>query len=443
MAISNSLLNGIHSLQQGNAEGFNIIYSETASYVYSKARMLMKNEHDANDLVQETFIQAYNHIGSLSDPQNIFAWLGAIAYRQGMKIYRKKNEVLLDEDGEGIFSQIEDSNISWSPELSAEQQAVGNIVSEIIDELPPLQKAALTAFYYDGLKIDQIAEMYECSSNTIKSRLNYAKKYVREKIELREKQDGVVLHSVGGISIFYLGLRQLLTSSKYVMSPAIYNQIYSSLFHALQLGAASVAAASASTATAAISGTSSSATSASSVASLGSTGTKAATAAKASSKLVRVSLIAGSVLSAGALTAGVLAFTFNLNSHPIAMPEPKPVVSEQVEGIRARLSADTQAVSEILDGPQFTDNTTGPTPDSTEPAVDDAQQEPEEEPTVEPADNTSDTSSDDATAEEAPAAEKKEDKKDKKKEDKKKETTDDDDFSFGDESPDLDANQED
>ena len=145
----------------------------------------MKDEQDANDLVQDTYIQAYQNINSLQDHQNIFAWLGGIAYRQGMKIYRKKNDVLLDEDCEGFFEQIKSEDISWSPELSAEQKAVGNIVAEIIDELPPLQKAALTAFYYDGMKIDEIAQMYDCSSNTIKSRLNYAKKFVREKVETR------------------------------------------------------------------------------------------------------------------------------------------------------------------------------------------------------------------------------------------------------------------
>ena len=153
MAISEQLLDGINTLQVGNTSGFDVIYNETASYVYARARMLMKDEQDANDLVQDTYIQAYQNINSLQDPQNIFAWLGGIAYRQGMKIYRKKNDVLLDEEGEGFFEQIESQDISWSPELSAEQKDIGNIIAEIIDELPPLQKAALTAFYYDGLKL--------------------------------------------------------------------------------------------------------------------------------------------------------------------------------------------------------------------------------------------------------------------------------------------------
>lgn len=241
MAISEQLLDGINTLQIGNSCGFDVIYNETSSYVYARARMIMKDEQDANDLVQDTYIQAYQNINSLQDPQNIFAWLGGIAYRQGMKIYRKKNDVLLDEDCEGFFEQIESEDISWSPELSAEQKAVGNIVAEIIDELPPLQKAALTAFYYDGMKIDEIAQMYDCSSNTIKSRLNYAKKFVREKVETREKQDNVRLHSVGGVSIFFLGIHQLLSLPKYTVSQAISGQILSTVYESLKIDNKSLA----------------------------------------------------------------------------------------------------------------------------------------------------------------------------------------------------------
>ncbi|MDD6070536.1 MAG: sigma-70 family RNA polymerase sigma factor [Clostridiales bacterium] len=149
MSISKQLLDGINTLRAGNSQGFDIVYGETSSYVFARARMIMNDEQDANDLVQDTYIQAYQNINSLQDPHNIFAWLGGIAYRQGMKIYRKKNDILLGDDNDGFFEQIENEDIEWNPELSMEQKAVGNIVAEIIDELPPLQKAALTAFYYD------------------------------------------------------------------------------------------------------------------------------------------------------------------------------------------------------------------------------------------------------------------------------------------------------
>ena len=70
MAISEQLLDGINTLQIGNSRGFDVIYNETYSYVYARARMIMKDEQDTNDLVQDTYIQAYQNINSLQDPHS-------------------------------------------------------------------------------------------------------------------------------------------------------------------------------------------------------------------------------------------------------------------------------------------------------------------------------------------------------------------------------------
>ena len=127
MAISEQLLDGINTLQIGNSRGFDVIYNETYSYVYARARMIMKDEQDTNDLVQDTYIQAYQNINSLQDPQNIFAWLGGIAYRQGMKIYRKKNDVLLDVSNSSAIS------VSFIPSKS---WILGNVTRIPRHELP-------------------------------------------------------------------------------------------------------------------------------------------------------------------------------------------------------------------------------------------------------------------------------------------------------------------
>ena len=250
MAISEPLLNAINTLQQGDASGFDIIYNETFSYVHCRAKMIMKDEDSTNDLVQDTYIQAYQSIGSLLEPQSIFAWLGAITYRQGMKRFRNNHEVLLNEDSEELFEQIESDDMAWNPEQAAEQKAVATIVAEIIEELPAVQKAALTAFYYDNLKIVQIADMFECSTNTIKSRLNYAKKYLREQIEIREKRDQIRLHSIGGSSILLLGLHELMAQAQAGIAVSALTGNLSAIHAALPLSEAGTNAAASAGATA-------------------------------------------------------------------------------------------------------------------------------------------------------------------------------------------------
>lgn len=209
MVVERELLKGIELLKEGKEEGFNTLYSYTYNYVYGRAKVIMKNEDDALDLTQETFIQAYKGIQQLEDVNNIYAWLGSITYRQGMKMFRKRREVLLGEDAKGIFEDIEEDDRDYHPEAYADEKATSDIMKSMIEELPELQKAIIMAYYYDNMKIDDIAEVFECSSNTVKSRLNYAKKFLKTKVEEHEKENRYKLHTLSAAVLSLLGNHSL------------------------------------------------------------------------------------------------------------------------------------------------------------------------------------------------------------------------------------------
>ena len=225
MAIENELIKGIELLKEGKEEGFNILYSHTYNYVYGRAKVIMKNEEDALDLTQETFVQAYKGILQLEDVNNIYAWLGSITYRQGMKMFRKRREILVGEEAEGIFEEVEDNDRDYHPESSADEKATAEIMKKMIEELPELQKATIMAYYYDNMKIDDIAEVFECSSNTVKSRLNYAKKTLKEKVEVHEKENRYKLHSLTPM-VFILAYKSLFTEKEYMLAAESTQGIY-------------------------------------------------------------------------------------------------------------------------------------------------------------------------------------------------------------------------
>ncbi len=217
MAIDRELIEAIELMKEKRDEGFGVFYQHTHDYVYKRARFIMQNEEDALDLTQETYVQAYKGIASLEKAENVYAWLGAIAYRQGMRIFRERKELLVDEESEYVFEDIVSEDKDYSPEDATEAQATVDIVMSFIDELPELQRAAIVAFYYDGKKIDEIAEEAGCSSNTIKSRLNYAKKFLKDKVESHEKTCGYRLHSVTPFIIFS-ALGGILGGNAYTIS---------------------------------------------------------------------------------------------------------------------------------------------------------------------------------------------------------------------------------
>lgn len=223
MGITSELQRAICQLKEGKEEGFSVVYSNTYDYVYSKAKYLMKSEEDALDLTQETYVQAYKGISDLKDPENIYAWLGGIVYRQGMKIFNKKKDVLVDEEQNYIFEDTVSKEAT--PEESAEQDATKQIVRDFIEELPELQKVAVLAFYYDDMKISEIAEMCDCSSNTIKSRLNYAKKFLKDKVVAHEKKNRYKLYSVTP-AIMYMVLKDMFDSEEYRMPSHAVQEVY-------------------------------------------------------------------------------------------------------------------------------------------------------------------------------------------------------------------------
>ena len=194
--MEDNLKQSIEQMKNGVEKGFNEVYSQTFNRVYFRAKQIMKKEEDAQDLTQIVFVEAYKCIGSLQAPEALYGWLDGITYRQGMKIFRKNKDILLTEEAEGLFDTLENNDLSTIPELSADQKATSEIIKGIIEELPELQKTAVVMFYFDGMKVEQIASAMECSENTIKSRLNYARKFIKNKVEEKEKTEGYRLHTL-------------------------------------------------------------------------------------------------------------------------------------------------------------------------------------------------------------------------------------------------------
>ena len=306
MAVTKELKDAVERMQAKDETAFATFYEQTYSYVYAKAKYVMHDEEDALDLTQETYIQAYKGIGTLVDVNNVYAWIGGILYRQGMRIFNKKKELLTSEEQDYLFEEMESGEAT--PEQALEQQATVDIVKGMIDELPELQRVAIMAFYYDNMKIDEIASMCECSANTIKSRLNYAKKFLKEKVEAHEKQNRYKLCAVSP-AVIILAFNGLFAESEYKMSAQAVESVYMASCNSLEIEVVSsaIASGSASVSAGAVAG-----------------GT-AATAAKAGLG-IKLGITAVALLAAGGITAAVL---HNINSS--TPQEPVDVVEQETE----------------------------------------------------------------------------------------------------------------
>ena len=205
------LLDVVALVKRGDAMAFEELYRLTYKYAYFHARSILHDDNEAWDLVQETYIAVYQHIDSLREERYVKSWISGIVFNLGMKRLRKKRDLLVDGENDFLFDALEDENTDGSPEKALDSKETAAIVREVIDRLPALQKAAVIAYYFDEKSVADIAREAMCSENTIKSRLNYARKAMKEGIEHKERQMGVKLHVVTGPMIVFV-LRGMFSS---------------------------------------------------------------------------------------------------------------------------------------------------------------------------------------------------------------------------------------
>lgn len=109
-----------------------------------------------------------------------------------------------DEDGNTILDELPEENEGLIPASALENQAHREIILSIIEALPQQQKECVLLFYYSELTVAQIAQVLDCSEGTVKSRLNYARKKLRDGILETEERDGIRLHTMVPLGLLFL-----------------------------------------------------------------------------------------------------------------------------------------------------------------------------------------------------------------------------------------------
>lgn len=193
-------------------EGYQFLYESTYRDKYYIALKYMKNEDDALDVLQDAYMKAFDKLGTLYEAEKFPAWLGMIVANTAKNALAKKKPVLFsemgteNEDGDAFEYQIEDENIGNQPELSYTKEETRELVQQLIDSLSEEQRLCILMFHIEEMSIREIAEILDCSENTVKSRLNYGRKNLKTKAEELEKQ-GYKLYGIAPLPLLLYLLR--------------------------------------------------------------------------------------------------------------------------------------------------------------------------------------------------------------------------------------------
>lgn len=193
------LISLVTAAQRGDPAALNDLFNAFYNDVYYFALKTVKDEQIACDVTQETFVEIINTLSDLQEPAAFVKWMKQITYHQCTRYFKKKKDVIVDEDEDGatVFDTLQEEKAEFIPHEALDQADFKKTILDMIDQLSEEQRAAVMLFYFDELSIKQIAEIQNVSENTIKSRLNYARKGIKKSVEDYEKKTGVKLHCAG------------------------------------------------------------------------------------------------------------------------------------------------------------------------------------------------------------------------------------------------------
>lgn len=207
-------LETIRLAQGGDEKAFQEIYQQCYYHVFYYALKLSKNEADAKDIAQETFLQVYRSIHSLQNPDYFPVWLNRILYSKFMRLLNKQKETAIESDDLRYHLDQSDKAKRMNDERLLDDE---EIIKQMIQRLTPKQREVMELTYYQQYTALEIAKLLHLPEGTVKSRIHEAKKALKKEIVAFEKQENrkIILHTdvlLPMVSLSLLGkLKSFLT----------------------------------------------------------------------------------------------------------------------------------------------------------------------------------------------------------------------------------------
>lgn len=184
---------------QGNKAAFGALYEETGRTVYFSCLKLLGDPQLAEDITQETYLTALQKLGTLAQPENFPAWVNRIGINLCKMHFR--NNSAPEDNSEEIIEEIPDEGLI--PEEYVSNDAKRKIIMDIIDTvLTEEQRQSVILYYFDMLTVPEIAEVMNCTTGTVTSRLSAARKKIKEAVLIYEENNNDRLHAA--VPVFIL-----------------------------------------------------------------------------------------------------------------------------------------------------------------------------------------------------------------------------------------------
>ena len=177
----------VQAAKQGDVGAFEQLVKRYDRNIFRIAQHITQNREDAEDVVQDAFLKAYENLDQFQGNSKFYTWLVRIAVNESlMKLRRRKTSktVSMDEDVETEEGSMPREFADWSPnpEQQYGQSELSEILRKTIQGLPASFRTVFVLRDVEGLSTEETAEMLDLSIPAVKSRLLRARLQLRERL---------------------------------------------------------------------------------------------------------------------------------------------------------------------------------------------------------------------------------------------------------------------
>ncbi len=193
--VSSEELDLVNRAKAGDSSAFSQLIGKYEGKIFRLAMNITQNREDAEDVLQEAFFKAYEHLDQFQGNSKFYTWVVRIAVNQAlMKLRKRKTDrtVSLDEQIDTGEDMVVREVAAWDPdpEERYSQDEMKSILSEAIDGLQPIYKTVFTLRDVDGLSTEETAEVLDLTVPAVKSRLLRARLQLRDRLNRFFKRKG-------------------------------------------------------------------------------------------------------------------------------------------------------------------------------------------------------------------------------------------------------------
>jgi RNA polymerase sigma-70 factor (ECF subfamily) len=167
---------------------FRLIMMRHNQKLYRLARSIMRNDSEAEDVLQEAYVSAFTHLEAFRGDSSLATWLSRIVINEALGRLRKRKQALSAMANEHAQEQAQIiqfplADAGDDPERTMAQRQILRLVERATDKLPDAYRTVFVARAIEGLSIEETAALLGIKPETVKTRLHRARGLVRKELE--------------------------------------------------------------------------------------------------------------------------------------------------------------------------------------------------------------------------------------------------------------------